>query len=245
MISVHVSRTLLPKRDSRPSECEDAIGSNLSLLRFAVSDGATEGFDSRRWAHYLAAAWACVPQLDLDLSLLHSHVEALGQRLSRKHHGVSLPWYLEEKASQGAFAAFVGLHIQPSGTWEAIAVGDCCLVHLNEHYFYSFPLSAPDEFSSRPVLIPSLIDKYKPCDEAVRLSRGTTQPGDRFLLMSDAIASWYLGTRIANLDLLRDFTNAIDSADKSALVDLVRRERADHHLRNDDVAILSVRVLSV
>jgi hypothetical protein len=235
----------LPKRDSRASECEDAIGVNLDSLRFAVSDGATEGFNSRRWARYLTTAWTSAPPIELDLTLLHSQVKTLGHRLFEQKDTAGLPWYLEEKASQGAFAAFVGLHIHSSGTWEAVAIGDCCLIHENADYFYAFPLTTPAEFNSRPMLIPSLIDKYPSLGGAVRISEGTSQAGDRFLLMSDAIACWYLGLGRSSPDVLSRFRSALDAPDKAALADLVADERAEQHLRNDDVAVLNLRVLSV
>src|SRR6185295_9053535 len=81
---VVAARILLSKADAPFSECEDAIAADGEHLRFAVADGATEGFDSRRWARYLTRAWISPTSVPLASSDLVERIRALGARLERR-----------------------------------------------------------------------------------------------------------------------------------------------------------------
>ena len=103
-----VQSVLLPKAGLRPSECEDAIGIRADRRRFCVADGATEAFDSRRWARLLTKHWVASQGI-LTHEALGVWVQAVATRFENHWTKKSLPWYAEEKAQDGAFAAFVGL----------------------------------------------------------------------------------------------------------------------------------------
>jgi hypothetical protein len=172
-------------------------------------------------------------------------VRKLGERLRLRHQIDGLPWYLQEKAQQGAFAAFVGLSIDPLGTWGALALGDSCLFQEGSSHFFAFPLSQPEDFGKRPFLVPSLIDQYPHLGEHVRQSRGMSLAGDCFLLMSDAVACWYLGHARREGNLHKRLHQLLIEDRRSDLQTLVAEEREAKRLRNDDVAILRIEVLSV
>lgn len=242
MIRLRVNRFLLHKADAQPGECEDAVGVDATAGRFAVVDGATEGFDSRRWARYLAHGWiragAC------DVMTAEETVRRLGGRLQARHQIDSLPWYLQERAHQGAFAAFIGLSVQPPGTWDALALGDACLFQEGRSHFLAFPLTQPEDFRGRPLLVPSRIDQHPHLVRHVRRNRGLAIPGDCFLLMSDAIACWYLAHARREGDLHGRLHQLMRDDRRSDLEGLVTGERAAKRLRNDDVAMLRIEVLS-
>jgi hypothetical protein len=101
-----VAQFLLPKEGLLPSECEDAIALSLRQKRFCVSDGATEAYDSRRWARLLTRCWAISGHL-LTKEEFEPWLSVMGERLQRRWSRKALPWYAEEKARGGAFAAFV------------------------------------------------------------------------------------------------------------------------------------------
>src|SRR2546430_15397163 len=92
-----VQSILLPKSGLRPSECEDAIGIRRDLGRFCIADGATEGFDSRRWARLLTKHWVASTRI-LTREELRSWLKSLSERFERHWAKRSLPWYTEEKA---------------------------------------------------------------------------------------------------------------------------------------------------
>jgi hypothetical protein len=232
------SRLLLPKADSSQSDCEDSISIDLQALRFAVADGATEAFDSGRWARYLTTAWTSPSSRTLEGYDFVGRVRPLGERLEKKWFGRTLPWYLEEKAAGGSFAAFLGLQLTPAWTWSAVAVGDVCLiVERDLAVQQSFPLSSADEFSNRPILIASKTDT-EVTKQALRLGQGVCLPGDVLLIMSDAIACWYLGHATSSGELLGEFHRALDSI--AAFSILIGRERESRRLRNDDVAVVKL-----
>jgi hypothetical protein len=234
------SRLLLPKADSSLSDCEDSISTDLPHLRFAIADGATEGFDSRRWSRYLTRAWISTSSSTIEGYDLVERVRPLGERLEKKWSGRRLSWYLEEKAAGGSFAAFLGVQLNSDGTWSAVALGDACLVIERDRKVQdSFPLSSAAEFSSRPILVGSKTDREL-TRESMRLGRGVCLAGDVVLLMSDAIACWYLGQAANAQDLLDEF-HAATSAANEFLV-FVERERAARRLRNDDVAVVKLIV---
>jgi hypothetical protein len=106
----------------------------------------------------------------------------------------SLPWFAEEKARQGAFAALITfeLYDAPARVWRAAAVGDSCLFHLRAGVLQSkFPLTQAADFDLRPYLIGSRSD-CRDVIARVELKEESWEPGDGFLLMSDALARWFL-----------------------------------------------------
>jgi hypothetical protein len=229
---------VLPKSGGGPRECEDSIAIDIARGRFAIADGATEGFDSRRWARYLTRAWVSASSGNLAPGELPECVRALGQRLARRWAGHALPWYLEDKAHDGAFAAFLGVELTTSGTWSAVALGDTCLViERGGRIAHSFPLASADEFSNRPMLVASR-GNGDDTRERMRVGRGECLAGDVLLLMSDAIACWYLGHATANRDQRDAFHGALP--EPASFSSFVARERAARRLRNDDVAVVKL-----
>jgi hypothetical protein len=154
-----------------------------------------------------------------------------------------LPWYAEEKVRQGAFAALVGLTLssrpEDGVRWQAVAVGDSCLVHLRGGELLSaFPLTSASKFNSRPYLLSSKHRSNLTSKQHVVRSSGTAERGDLFLIMSDALACWFL-TECENdgspcdviLSAMRDpetFANWIEAL------------RTCRDIRNDDVTLLAV-----
>ena len=56
----------VPKAGNLPEENEDAVATDAARLRFAVADGATEGWQSGAWAAHLAAAFVRRPSGPAD-----------------------------------------------------------------------------------------------------------------------------------------------------------------------------------
>jgi hypothetical protein len=100
------------------------------------------------------------------------------------------------KREQGSFATLVGIefrHLETSGRlgWKAVAVGDSCLLVLRGGRFeVAFPVAAAADFGTRPALVPSSADRQ--CPEPEWLA-GRAEPGDLFLLATDAVARYLLG----------------------------------------------------
>lgn len=231
---------LLPKSGLEPSECEDFIGINEQRCRFAVADGATEAFDARSWAQRLAHNWV---RNDLALTA-HSFQEwiaAEGLALHSSWNQLTLPWYAEEKARKGSFAAFVGVEFDLEAevpSWKAIALGDACLFHCRAGLLLkSLPLSESASFNTAPLLVASDPALYKSSAHALVIDSGACQNNDVLFLVSDAVAAWYL----EHFDR-SDFSGVLESNDDAAAAAFFENERKAGRIKNDDIALVRLEV---
>jgi len=240
-----VAQFLLPKEGLVLSECEDAIALSLRQGRFCVSDGATEAYDSRRWARLLSRCWAVSGHL-LTKEEFEPWLSIMGERLQRRWSRKTLPWYAEEKARGGAFAAFVGVAFIESDDrliWQAVALGDSCLVQVRGGAIVqALPISEPEAFGYHPTLIPSNVQRQQGIREQFTVAMGSAAHQDSFWLLTDAIAAWYLRMAAQDPSRIDELAQLLDSHDTSGFERFVERERAEKSLRNDDVAVLRITI---
>ncbi len=235
----------LPKRGNSTDEYEDAAWplepTELECAEFkcAVSDGATEASFSARWAQLLVKGFSEQAELK-DLS----------EKWSSEIKDLDLPWYAQEKAESGAFATLTCLKITDSGTtggtWWSKAIGDSCFLHIrNETLLDSFPMTDAESFNNSPVLLCSNLDRHEDTESMFCEKQGSWLNGDRFLLLTDAVAAWFFKKHDKSGDALKTLL-AIN--DQDALLELVNQARDDHdeegrpYMRNDDVTIVHVEV---
>ena len=233
---------LLPKLDDEASDCEDVIAIDTQTCRFAVADGATEAFDARNWAERLAQHWV-QNESALTAEEFHKWVAAEGRELHDSWKSLSLSWYSEEKARTGSFAAFVGVELDlktDSPSWKAIALGDACLLHCRRgRLLKSLPLSRSESFNSAPVLVASNSSMHEASMQSVVIDSGSCNGGDVLLLLSDALASWYL-ERFEKNDL--DPDELFETKEDQELKQFLDDERLAGRLRNDDLAVLRIEI---
>ncbi|HJP92150.1 MAG TPA: hypothetical protein VJ875_09360 [Pyrinomonadaceae bacterium] len=233
---------LLPKIGHDIFECEDVIALDTQTCRFAVADGATEAFDARNWAARLAQHWV-EREATLKSEEFRKWVEIEGQELHDSWNSLSLSWYSEEKARNGSFAAFVGMELNLETDlplWQAIALGDACLLHCRRGALLkSLPLSHSENFNTGPVLLASDSSLHESIMQAVVTDSGICENGDVLLLMSDAIAAWYL-QRLEQNDL--DPDEVVRTKCDDELSQFFDAERLAGRIRNDDVAILRIEI---
>ncbi|HEY0098808.1 MAG TPA: hypothetical protein VGB76_07630 [Pyrinomonadaceae bacterium] len=243
---IETQHFLLEKEDSTPAECEDAISINAESRRYALADGATEGFDSRSWARLLVDCWTQADPAPLSVETFHPWVEEQGRRLHAVWAERALPWYAEEKARRGSYAAFVGLQFGGGDDalhWQAIALGDSCLIQRRGGAVCrALPISDASLFNSSPVLVPSLDSLQAPALSRATVERGTAERGDVFLLLSDAGAAWYLKLSKERKAVEAEFDASLAASDGGALSELFRRERQAKRMINDDIAILRIAI---
>ena len=254
----YVQNLRMPKAGSSEREYEDASShestfGRLKLVhpRFSVSDGATESAFSREWARMLVRSnsrGAITPDN------IRQRVEARGQRWLDLVTARSLPWYAERKVQEGAFATFLGLSLasgngdlSSSGTWTALAVGDSCLFQVRkDELIVSFPLTRAEQFGYRPVLLSSIPERNQAVWDKVE---GLTQtggwlPGDTFLLLTDALAHWFLAQVEQDA---RPWQEIAEISELSVFPMFQFREwivglRQSGAMRNDDVTMLRIQV---
>ena len=238
---LQLRQLLLPKLDHDASECEDAIAFDIHTARFAVTDGATEAFHAQQWARNLAEHWVR-NESTLTLEEFRKWVADEGRELHDSWKGLTLSWYSEEKARNGSFAAFVGVELDlktDTPTWQAIALGDACLLHCRDGALLkSLPLSRSDSFNSAPVLVASKCALHESAMQSAVIDSGSCENGDVLLMMSDAAASWCL-QRFENGDFDADFLTAKTDEELQRFFD---DERQAGRIRNDDLAIMRIEI---
>jgi hypothetical protein len=228
----------LPKEGYGDDECEDAWAADPAAGRFAVADGASESLFAGLWARLLAEAFVAA-RLPDDVT---GWLKGPRRRWSEEVMGLELPWYAEMKREQGAFATFLGLDLRPPagnqpGSWQAVAVGDTCLVRVRRpRHFQSFPVRKAADFGDRPPLIGTGAG-------APRCQRcsGSFRRGDRFFLMTDALAQWFLGACERGGRPWKALAAVLSAPrPREAFAEWVEGLRGSAALRDDDVTLLMI-----
>lgn len=246
----------LPKRGNKLSEYEDAFYPKETphdrdgSWRFAVSDGASESMLSGPWAEILVKSFcrSLVPVTKASAKAIIGRATMAyeawlkGYLRRREREGRPVQWYEEPGLNAGAFATLLGLSLVAGAPgnglrWEAICVGDSCLFQVREdRLITSFAVKRSSDFSVRPVLISSKPAKNQVAFSKLKYTSGTCLSGDRFYLMTDAIAAWFLREHERG----EAPWSALEASDFEDLVSRLRREGL---MRNDDVTVTSIRVL--
>ncbi|MFC4427178.1 hypothetical protein [Deinococcus navajonensis] len=218
----------VPKLGAAKEDCEDATYPGVSRLApvdqhgldLGIADGATSYSYSRRWA---------------ELALEHLHgvthlAELLGTPLGvaqeqwsawvrEQTQSTPQSWFSARKLKEGSHCTLVNLRLlglqsvdleppQWKYTWEAAAVGDSCLIHLDAlgnpvaQTGTPFPLDSPDQYSSAAYLLPSLPDQVAGVRTHIPkpLPMRQFSEDEAFLLMTDALAVWFLTAQQAWAD---------------------------------------------
>lgn len=228
----------LPKAGLAEAEYEDAFWppggryENVEAFHAAIADGATEASFSREWARRLVRFYCAARTLQYDW--LDIVPRAQGSWL-RRIGGRALPWYAEEKLRMGSFAAFLGLTLSSAGVWESSAIGDSCLFQMRSGAMVAgWPVEDSARFAERPLLLSTRAGPGQVRDQML-YTMGGWEPGDEFLLMTDALAAWFLreceqSGSPACLALGDSFPAWIAGL------------RAEARIRNDDVTLCHLRV---
>lgn len=232
----------LHKDGNKADEYEDAFAGDTTLGRFAVADGATESSFARQWAKLLVEGFVAANEGRTTVDW----IPALQKRWAEAVDALELDWFGEEKRENGAFATFLGLVVKKpqgaaDGRWKAVAVGDCCIFQVRDDALLgAFPINQAAAFGNRPALIGSRhVPKQQEFRGKQRISRW--QAGDRFFLMTDALAQWFLQRdeerRKPWQSLLRRLDDPKATAALTAYVEQLRRR---DELKNDDVTLLAI-----
>lgn len=229
------------KRNNAPEEYEDACAGDATAGRFAVADGASEASFAALWARLIAERFVAHPGKPWQTL---DWLEPLRTDWADQVDSLPLPWYAEEKRELGGFATLLGLVFHPPredrpGTWRALAVGDCCLFRTRgKRLLQAFPIARSEDFSNRPRLLGSRAQGPELLDPEREQARGHWRIGDRFLLMTDALAQWFLLRTEQGGQPLLEIRELLAEADsEAAFAGWIDERRSQHGLRNDDVTL--------
>jgi serine/threonine protein phosphatase PrpC len=221
----------VPKAGNSPDEFEDAFAADPHSGRFAVADGASESAGAGTWARLLVES--CVQRPGRWPNWLPS----ARRRWQELCQGPDLPWYLEQKIAEGAFATLLGVSFRGRARLQAAAGGDSCLFLVRGAGLRrAFPVRRSRDFSNRPVLLSS---RTHPAESKVKrwTLSADWQRGDRLLLTTDALAQWFL-QQVEDGQQPWDELHGLQTQDQFAA--WIQQARAGGQLRNDDVTLLAV-----
>jgi hypothetical protein len=247
-----------PKHGNAEAEWEDGGASSPGGApgrgpRFAVADGATQGFGSARWAQQLVAGFIGadhrVPAPDLARNALLGWFAAM-QSQWRNDPRLAGATDLEKiKMEQvGSFATFLGCEIADGAgngarpRWTAIALGDTVLFHVRGGELVAqFPRLAaadfgynPDGVSTRPEALHEQVGR-------VRAAEGELADGDLLYVATDALAHWMVEQARRDPGALWPALASLSHPDSFRR--LVADRRAGGDMGNDDVTLLRAKVV--
>ena len=138
----------LPKDPLLAGDIEDVIVSDPKKGRVAISDGASESFDSKNWARLLADHF--VQNSKLNASWLNNAVKTYLDKFDQ----AQMSWSMQAAFERGSFATLLGIeHFTEDETVEISGIGDSIAVLLDGVNFVdSFPYKSAEQFEQRPEL---------------------------------------------------------------------------------------------
>jgi hypothetical protein len=217
--------------------------------RFVVVDGATEAYDVRRWVDQLVGSFMS-PDLpdgagypDLEPLAMSIWFERMQDRWSAQTPA-SDDYIEQARRQQGALATFLGAQITgldgPAPVWHAAALGDTVLFHVRDGRLLKHfpPLSAAD-FASNPDGISTRPGQLARMNGQLRFQQGYLAPGDILFCATDALAKWMIER---DDDALWPVLASLSHP--AVFARLVDEQRAAKALKDDDVTLLRLRLLT-
>ncbi len=257
----------LPKQGNTAEEYEDAFSFSIPARRFGMADGATESSFADIWARRLAESFAQTPPEGTDLDSWLGPLQAEWRssvpwdRLpwfaeeKAKNGAFSTLLGLELMSAPpppppppkvGFWARLFGVTPQiapvqvPEGpSWRAVSVGDSCLFQVRgDRLLRAFPNEKAEQFNARPLLLCSNPSWNHTVRHAVKAVQGPREPGDAFLLATDALSHWFLTQHEAGKKPWNVLFELRAESDFESFVSIKRKEG---NLKNDDTTLMVVR----
>lgn len=236
------SRRFFGSVSKQPGEAdrnEDAFEWSSERSALALSDGASESFDSRLWARILVRLFVLRPVLAL------AKVDVAIAAFTRRHDPRSMSWSRQAAFDRGTFATLLGVTVSAElDQARVLAIGDSIALLLDgTRLVASFPYTDPDDFRRRPTLLStrrelnSFLDSPDDAGAPSTVWRLDALAQPRIVCMTDAIGEWFL--RRAQEDACAGEI-LLGLSDVAHLESLVARERQAGRMRVDDATLLIV-----
>lgn len=216
---------------------EDANGGILVRGIYAVSDGASDSYNSAPWSKILVSRFIRQPRFDANW--LHDAVETYNAQYDRE----AMSWSAQAAFDRGSFATLTGIMIAPSGAnVRVLGFGDSLAVLVADGDFLaSFPYERAEQFAQHPLLLSTNMARNDPVlaqapfTRFVRTWNLTRLRNPTVLCMTDALGAWLLKAprnRLRRLLALKT---------RRQFVGFVEHERSAERMRRDDTTLLVVR----
>ncbi len=251
MVKLRSNKFIMHKEGETLTDCQDAIDLNEDISRYAVADGATRSFYPKMWAELLVKGFCEETTLSFKAENWNEWIEPLRQEWLKQ----VVATVQETKRfmsidrlsrSESAASTFVGLEIDKTkAEWKAMIIGDSCLFHIAASELKeSYEIKKSEDFTNRPESFASFAKDslYEPT-----FVNGQTNPGDMFILATDALAKWIIQHEEAGkLENALKQLVSIGGEHKQQFSGFVEKARGTEGIRlaNDDVALLLISIES-
>ncbi len=233
----------IPKDSWFPDANEDAFVLATDIGRVAVSDGASESFDSKTWAHLLTTHFVQHP--GLSTSWLS---DAVADYLAQ-FDLAQMSWSKQAAFDRGSFATLLGIEEFIShGTVDVLSVGDSLAVLLDgDDFIDSFPYVRAEEFQQRPELFctNAALNTFFFSPDFFSRHHKTWCIKDRsspvILCMTDALGEWALRHAQEGRPVWQMLAGIEDVL---SLETLVIQERLTRSMRIDDTTLVRLSFAS-
>lgn len=231
-------RGQVPKDLDYPEAIEDAVEIDPKAGRIAISDGASESFDSSSFAEKLVFAYNQNPKVDINW------LSEVVQKYNASYEPSSLSWSKQAAFERGSFATLLAVEeCHGRSTVDVLSVGDSIAVLLDgSKKIYSFPYNEPEEFEKRPELFCTKLNlnEFICQNDFNRLHLKVWELKElehpRILCMTDAIGEWALRMALKGMP---QWEILISIRDNAELTKLVVEERSQNRMRVDDVTLVN------
>ncbi|MFF3936902.1 hypothetical protein [Streptomyces phaeofaciens] len=261
-VEVHVYR--VPSAPDRPQEWRDAAAVTVDRRGFALCDGASTAYRAGPWSRLLAREYITeAPDHSreaLPVWVDHCQQKWNEQEAERRHaraaaaavpgaedrdpHRRAWDFWVDDAESRGvAKATLLGMRLLPATegwSFEAVAVGDTCLLHLRgDTLLHAFPLADASRFGSHPDLLST--DEHL---DGTRIHHygGRLGPHDVVLLVTDALAEALLArTHAGDGAEAAAWWRVVRRLDETSFERLVTGLRAARQIERDDTTMIRIR----
>ncbi|HEY5745314.1 MAG TPA: protein phosphatase 2C domain-containing protein [Chryseolinea sp.] len=222
-----------------PSEIESE-----TLIRLAVSDGATESSFSKEWADLLVSYFK---DFSFGIENLPAILNKARDSWFDKIKNIELPWYAQEKIQYGAYASLLGVTFDLSElTWKAIAIGDSNLfVIRDDSLVKAFPITKAEEFGNTPYLLSSKLSQNLEVTSHILMANGTLETDDLIIIGTDAISAWVLSEAHKGRQPWQNLKNLLGDTgySKKDFMNWLNNKRFEKEIKNDDTTIITVEIV--
>lgn len=223
-------------KDPDPGACnEDVFRFSADRTIAAVSDGASESFDSRSWADIL-----CNLSCSGEGVSPQSVFQAI-QRYNALYDPAELSWSKAAALERGSFATLLSIrHNGSRCEIEAVGVGDTVFLLVEgQDVVRRFPLTLAREFEQRPQLLSTKNGLNSFLEDPLFNTAHTlvvaVTSKTIALVLTDAIGSWCYKALEEGRDDWR-LLLSIESEDEFR--DFVCKERTEKRMKPDDTTLL-------
>lgn len=229
----------VPKEFSSPEANEDASELSEDGRRFALSDGASDSFNSKLWARLLVTKFLVDPGLNAEW------VRTALADYGAVHDFASMSWSKQAAFERGSFATLLGGEYFPEHhAVEMLGVGDSVALLFDAgELVCAWPLDDPGQFQERPSLLSTVVrhnDFLTNGDfrtRHVKIIHLAELGAPRLLCVTDALGEWALR---AVRDKDSGIVDLLSLQSEEQLAELVLRERAAKRMRIDDSTLLAL-----